>query len=135
MIILDTNIYIGIERNNQRIIEKLSKLNLFGIPTITAPTYSEIYWGLLKGKKIEFENKLERLNKTNLQNTTKNSSKIFAEIKFHLEKIGKMIPLFDILIASIVIDNNATLITTDEHFKQIPGLKIIVLKFLSSMNS
>lgn len=38
-----------------------------------------------------------------------------------------MIPLFDIPIASIVIDNNMTLVTTDEHFKRIPGLKSVIL--------
>ncbi len=125
--VLDTNVYIAIERNNQKIINQISKLDISERISITAPSYSELYDGLLKGKKDEFKSKLEKLDTVNLLNTTKSSSKLFAEIKFKLEKIGRMVPLFDILIASIVIDNNMTLITTDEHFKRIPGLKSVIL--------
>ena len=126
--VLDTNIYIEIERSNQKIISEVLKLASSGIPAITAPTYSELYWGLLKGRKDELKNKLERLDAVNLLNTTKNSSKLFAEIKYSLEKSGKMIPLFDILIASIVIGNDMTLLTMDEHFNTVPGLRKIILQ-------
>lgn len=125
--VLDSNVYIEIERNNDKIINELSKLNLLGKVSITSPTYSEIYDGLLKGRKDELKNKLESLNEVTLLNTTKNSSKLFAEIKHSLEKSGKMIPLFDILIASIVIGNDMTLLTMDEHFNKVPGLRKVIL--------
>lgn len=125
--VLDTNMYIGIERNDLKVIDQLSRLNVSERVSITALSYSELYDGLLKGKQKEFKSKLEKLDNINLLNTTKNSSRLFAEIKHKLEKEGKMIPLFDVLIASIVIDHNMTLITADEHFKRIPGLKTIIL--------
>ena len=37
-----------------------------------------------------------------------------------------MIPVFDVLIASIVMDKRAMLITFDEHFKNIEGLEVII---------
>ena len=94
--------------------------------SIASPTYSEIYDGLLKGRKDELKIKLENLDSINLLNTTKSSSRLFAEIKYNLEKSGKMIPLFDILIASIFICNDMALLTTDEHFNRVPGLRKIL---------
>lgn len=126
--VLDTNVYIEVERNNQKIIGNLLNLNVLDMAFITTMSYSEIYYGLLAGKKNELNDKLEKLNKVPLLNTTKNSSKLFSEMKYELEKAGKMIPPFDTLIASITIDNEMTLLTTDEHFKQIPRLKIILLE-------
>ncbi|MDO8741285.1 MAG: PIN domain-containing protein [Candidatus Woesearchaeota archaeon] len=125
--VLDSNIYIELERKNKKIIDELSKLKEPEIVCITAPSYSEVYYGLLAGKKSESKKELDNLNSFYLLNTTANSSRLFSEIKYGLEKSGKMIPLFDILIASIAIDNGMTLLTTDEHFEQIPGLKIILL--------
>ncbi|MBI2129249.1 type II toxin-antitoxin system VapC family toxin [Candidatus Woesearchaeota archaeon] len=126
--VLDTNVYIEVERNNQKVIGELQKLIISDIIFITTMSYSEIYYGLLVGKQEELKEKADMLNKIPLLNTTKNSSKLFSEIKCGLEKKGKIIPLFDILIASITIDSGMTLLTTDEHFKQIPELKVIILK-------
>ncbi len=125
--VLDSNIYIEIERKNKKIIDELSKLKEPELVCITAPSYSEIYYGLLAGKKIELKKGLDNLNSFYLLNTTANSAKLFSEIRYELEKSGRMIPLFDILIASIAIDSGMILLTTDEHFKQIPGLKVILL--------
>jgi len=56
---------------------------------------------------------------------TYESSKKAAEIYAELKKQGKLINDADILIASIVITNNAVLVTSNEtHFKRIKGLKV-----------
>ncbi|MCX8030362.1 MAG: hypothetical protein N3A59_02130 [Thermodesulfovibrionales bacterium] len=48
----------------------------------------------------------------------------YATIKTELEAIGQTLDDADLLIASIAIANNATLVTNNkEHFRRIQGLK------------
>lgn len=128
-IIIDTNILIEIERNNKSIFLKLEKLDLVKDNLyITSPTYSEFYFGLLQSGKEEINQVANRLDKYKLLNTSKNSLIILAEIKHKITKAGKMIPIFDLLIASIAMDSGIPLVTLDVHFKNIPNLSVILLK-------
>ncbi|MBI4681265.1 MAG: PIN domain-containing protein [Nitrospirae bacterium] len=47
-----------------------------------------------------------------------------ADISASLKKKGLTLPLSDIFIASIAIENNLSVFTLDKHFEQIPGVKI-----------
>ncbi|MBI4036224.1 type II toxin-antitoxin system VapC family toxin [Candidatus Daviesbacteria bacterium] len=49
----------------------------------------------------------------------------FGKIKAELEKDGKRLEDFDLLIASVALENNLTLLTRNmNHFKRIQGLKL-----------
>lgn len=127
--IIDTNVLIEIERNNKGILSKLEGLDIAKDNIyITSPTYSEFYLGLLKGSKEKLNKEVSRLNKYKLLNTTKNSSRLLAEIKNHASKEGNMIPIFDLLIASIAVDSRLPFVTLDGHFKKIPNLNAILVK-------
>ncbi len=127
-IIIDTSVLIDIEKNNNAVVSKLEKLDLMENDIyITSPTYSEFYLGLLTLSNGRLKQEKERLDKYKLLNTTKNSSKILAEIKHHVSKGGIMVPLFDLLIASIAMDAAMPLITLDNHFKNVPNLNVIVI--------
>jgi predicted nucleic acid-binding protein len=47
-----------------------------------------------------------------------------ANLAWELDRKGKMLPLADLIIGTSALTLNAILITTDKHFKKIPGLKI-----------
>ena len=47
-----------------------------------------------------------------------------AELSLKLRKEGKTIPMSDILIAACILENNLSIITIDNHFKEIPGVQI-----------
>lgn len=130
MLVLDTNVLIEIESHNQKIIQAVRKLveRFPSLPYITAPTYSEFFYGYMKKDQKKKAKALLFLESYTLLNTTKYSCQLLAEIKHSLEKQGKPIPLFDILIASIVLDRDATLLTMDEHFRNIESLKVIILE-------
>lgn len=129
-VILDTSILVELESKNLFVIDKLKDiLNKYpSKPQITSLTYSEFYYGCLRKSKKEQESILKELDRYFVLDTTKESSKLFAEIKLSLEKEGKQIPSFDIMIASIAIANNSILVTTDPHFKNIRLLNTILLK-------
>ena len=128
MIVLDTNILIEFEAHNVELIKFLQNLTkkFPSRPYITSANYSEFLYGFIKESPKKQEKAIEFLEDYNLLNTSKNSSRLLAKIKYELEKKGKMIPIFDVLIASIVMDKKAMLITFDEHFKNIEGLEVVI---------
>jgi predicted nucleic acid-binding protein len=128
MIVLDTNILIEFEAHNLELIKFLQNLTkkFPSRPYITSANYSEFLYGFIKESPKKQEKAIEFLEDYKLLNTSKNSSRLLAKIKYELEKKGKMIPIFDVLIASIVMDKKAMLITFDEHFKNIEGLEVII---------
>ena len=123
----DTNILIEIDLVNTGVIEKLKEIteNVSDEPSIPSPVVSEYYYGFLGTRKKEAALKI--LENYNILNTSRNSAIIFAEIKDELKKSGQIISDMDLLIASICIDNNATLITADKQFEKIKELKKIIL--------
>ena len=129
MLVLDTNILIELVSHNPSIIKELQKVleKHPSQPYTTSPSYSEFLYGYTKSPVHEQEKAKEFLNQFILLHTTKASSQILAELKHNLESKGKPIPVFDMLIASIVMDKKATFITLDEHFKNIPNLSVIIL--------
>ena len=52
------------------------------------------------------------------------TSEVFADIKYELKKSGKPIPINDVWIASHAVETGSILITYDEHFKTIPGIRL-----------
>ena len=129
MIVLDTNILIELVSHNTLIIKELQKVleKYPSTPYIASPSYSEFLYGYVKKAAKEQEKAKEFLEQFTLLHTTKNSSLLLAKLKHELESKGKTIPIFDILIASIVLDKKANFITLDEHFKNISGLNVIIL--------
>lgn len=132
MLVLDTNVLIELEKHNIKIINILQQLtNQFPTkPYITAPTYSEFLYGFLKHSNKKEEQAKQFLGAYEILHTTKESSQLLAKLKLDLEKQGKAIPIFDLLIASIVLDKKATLVTMDEHFNNIKELEIKIIKDL-----
>ena len=128
MIVLDTNILIEFEAHNAELIKFLQNLTkrFLSKPYITSANYSEFLYGFIKESPKKQEKAIEFLEEYKLLNTSKNSSRLLAKIKYELEKKGKMIPIFDVLIASIIMDKKAMLITFDEHFKNIEGLEVVI---------
>ena len=134
MLILDTNIIIGILREKENIINKYKKISGKKQPIyLTTYTLSEIYLGFhdqefkkqapekLKLQKELFNRMIIKLQGQNrIISLSSEDSKILGEI-FHLLKVkGNPIPVIDAIIGAIAISRELTMITTDQtHFKVI----------------
>ena len=126
--VLDTGVLIELERKNKQIITYLEKLNsadsnLF----ITIPTLREYYYGIVNKSEKNKNKALDWLEEYGLLNLTPHSAVLFCELRNCLKNAGIEIPISDIMIASIAIENNMALVTNDFHFKRIPGLKTAVV--------
>ena len=129
-LILDSSIVIDLERKYQPTIEKLMTLRKQypSSARITFVTAFEINLGLLK-KSIKNRNKgIEFLNKFPVLQTTIKTPLALAELKTKYEEKGVRLPLADLLIATLVKENQGILVTNDQDFNSIEEIKKIIIK-------
>ncbi|MCJ7450315.1 MAG: PIN domain-containing protein [Candidatus Nanohaloarchaeota archaeon QJJ-9] len=128
-LMLDTSVLIDLYQGKEETVKKLEeKSDLHPEnPTITFANFAEFYQGFEEKDKKEKQRAEEFLNKFTYLKSSPRTAKRFSELKHRLEEEGKKIPLLDIYIASIAIENRITVITRDKHFKEIEELETILV--------
>lgn len=128
MYCLDTDIVIEFFRENKRINEKIRDSLSKGIElSITCITLCELYRGtyLSNNPEKQLKNISKLLDNIKVLNFSKESGRLFGLIGAELTKKGESIDDADLMVASIVLDNNNILVTNNtKHFDRIKGLKI-----------
>jgi len=124
-ILLDTNAYSAFMAGDARVLDYLVEAETIYISTVML---GELFAGFCGGRKLT-QNRDELrtfLKKESVQvlDVTAETAEIFGEIKSRLTKRGTMVPLNDIWIAAHAIETGSKLITYDEHFKKIDGLRL-----------
>lgn len=123
-ILLDTNAYIHLLLGNQDVFDELLKANRVFMSAIVL---GELYAGFY-GSRKESENRMRldnflRKRSVDQLPVTRESAEIFGEVKNRLKKIGKPIPINDVWIAAHTIESGSKLITFDQHFQALQGLR------------
>ncbi|MEW6068359.1 MAG: type II toxin-antitoxin system VapC family toxin [Nitrospirota bacterium] len=124
--ILDTDSCIYWLKGNENIERSIIRHGLGNI-LITVITECELFYGAYKSMKKEKNLAVVTELKTKIKtlHTLSGVPAIYGKIKTELELQGQTLDDADLLIASIALLNNATLVTNNiEHFKRINGLKI-----------
>ena len=122
-VLVDTSIWIEYfnkpDSNTGKSLENLLKK---GRVFITGIILTE----LLQGAKIkkEFESILESMLALPFLETTLSTWIQSGRISFVLRKKGITIPITDLVIASLSIENNCKIFTLDLHFNKIPNINI-----------
>ncbi|MCL5992020.1 MAG: type II toxin-antitoxin system VapC family toxin [Bacteroidetes bacterium] len=128
-VLLDTNAYSNLLKGNNHVLEIIDEAETVYISVIVI---AELLTGF-KGGTGENKNKeiLKRfLSKPNIRiiDVSLETAEIFAHIKNLLRSTGNPIPLDDVWIVSHVIETGSVLITFDEHFNKIAGLRVLRLE-------
>lgn len=120
--IVDTSIWIEYLKNHTAIVETVDHGLLSNDIYIVGPVVTE----LLQGAKTEqdFQNLNNNLDGIPLIEAALPDWKLAGQISFKLKKRGITVPVTACLIAAIAINNEAYLYTYDNHFKQIPDVKL-----------
>lgn len=88
----------------------------------------ELYAGFKGGMREQRNTKIlsDFLNKPTVLtvDATPDTSEIFGTLKNSLKKAGTPLPINDVWIASHAIETGAIIITFDNHFQKIPGLRV-----------
>jgi len=125
-IIVDTSIWIEYFKNNKNYVEFIEENLHLDLIYITGPVITELIQGV-KGEK-EHLMLLNSINAIPYIECTFKDWVMAGEMSFKLRKIGKIIPITDILIAVISIKNNTKILTLDSHFINIPDIELISLQ-------
>ncbi len=123
-ILLDTNAYSELSRGDTKILDALSEAERVYIPVTVI---GELFSGFRNGSQ-ESRNRRQLkhfLSKPSVRilQTTLEIADIYSAIINDLRDRGKRIPTNDIWIAAHAMDVGAVLISYDQHFDSIAGLR------------
>jgi len=120
--LLDTNIIIAVLGEDDSVQKCLAQAEEVFISSVAL---GELYFGACKSKRIE--DNLMRIDEFASGNTVlvcdTDTARNYGLIKNQLRKKGKPIPENDIWIASIARQYDLVLVTRDDHFSNVDGLK------------
>jgi tRNA(fMet)-specific endonuclease VapC len=124
-ILLDTNAYVRFLRGDEKVMAYLARAeNIY----MSVFVLGELFAGFKAGGK-EKQNRqlLERflLKPTvSVLEATMDTADIFGLVKASLRKSGTPIPINDVWIAAHGLETASILVTYDEHFALVPGLRL-----------
>ena len=121
-ILVDTIIWIEFFRARSKIADRLEIL----LKENAVWTCGVVMFEVLQGMKSEDEKNeiLNNLTSLPYAEMTKKSWQRSAELSIVLKKSGVTLPLSDIFIATIAIENDLSIYTIENHFTQVPDLKL-----------
>jgi tRNA(fMet)-specific endonuclease VapC len=124
-ILLDTNAYIRFLRGDEKVMTYLAQAESVYMSVFVL---GELFAGFKAGSK-EKDNRrlLERflLKPTvSVLEATIETADIFGLIIASLKKSGTPIPINDVWIAAHCLETGSVLVTFDEHFTAVPGLRL-----------
>ena len=123
--LLDTNIVIALFAEDPSVQKRIAKAAEVFIPAIVI---GELFFGAFKSGR-------PKANSTRIENFAASNavlacdigtSREYGRIKHLLHKKGHPIPENDIWIAALALENGLTLVSRDEHFKEIDELKKVL---------
>ena len=104
--------------------KKISKEETIFMPSVVL---GELYTGInrVSNKSKHLKMLTDFLQLCKVVNIDSNTAKFYGETMAALHKKGTPIPTNDVWIAAIALQNNFTLITNDNHSKEVANLKMI----------
>jgi predicted nucleic acid-binding protein len=121
---LDTDILIDLLRGKERAVKYVESMSKRIRLVTTVISAFELYYGAYKYKR-DTEKLDEFLKSMEILPFTIIEAKKAAEIEANLESQGEVIGLKDVLISSIAISNNCTIVTGNvKHFNKIQDIKV-----------
>ncbi len=125
MAVLDTSCLIDFLRNKEGALELVKDIASHETVFITTPSIMELWEGALKSdiKENEMKKVEGLLLSASVLDFDSLSAKRAAEINVELSKTP--LEIEDVMIASISLINGETVVSRDQHFTRIPGLRVL----------
>ena len=126
MYLLDTDILIYSLKAHKTVQQNL-RHHLHDPIKISAVTLMELYYGAYKSKQVA--NNLAKIktieSALEIIPVNREMVEIFGVLKSHLQKGGKPLDDFDLILAATAMSHNLIIVTNNEkHFGRIDGLKM-----------
>jgi len=124
--LIDSDILIYFLKGKKEVVQRVSKIPIDNL-YISRINYTELMFGAYNSTKITQNLKVIEpfLESFEVLEFTQVSSLIFAKEKARLKKNGNIIADMDLMIASIAIENDCTLISNNiKHFERVQNLEL-----------
>lgn len=123
--LLDTDICIFFLKNKFKIKEKIIDVGIANC-FISEITIAELKYGAEKSNNFEkHSEEVDKIESLFVVIPIYENFDLFAKEKVRLQKLGELIPDFDLLIGITAITNQFTLVTNNEkHLKRVNGIQI-----------
>jgi predicted nucleic acid-binding protein len=124
--LIDSDILIYFLKGKQEVVQRLLQIPIDDL-YISRINYTELIYGAYNSSKINQNLKVIEpfLDNFKVLEFTKTSSLIFAKEKARLKKNGNIIADMDLMIASIAIENDCTLISNNiKHLDRVQNLEL-----------
>jgi tRNA(fMet)-specific endonuclease VapC len=125
-LVLDTNAYVALRRDEGRIRELLESADSLGIPAVAL---GELSAGFLMGDRAE--RNLRELDLflsdagIEVLPVGRGEAERYGALIKALRERGRPIPTNDVWIAATALCADARLVTADAHFAEVPGLVVV----------
>lgn len=123
-VLLDTNALTALWRGDERILEALDQAERVLLSVIVL---GELHAGFRGGSRlVENRDRLKDfLGKPLVEalEVSSETSEVYGQIKDSLRKAGNPIPINDVWLSAQAIESGAVLVTFDEHFRHVAGLR------------
>lgn len=122
-LLLDTNIVVAMVKGEAAVLEIVGSAERVFIPSIVP---GELYFGAFKSTRAaENVSRVDELAKDrSVLGCDVGTSRHYGELKSALRAKGRPIPENDVWIAALAVQHGLTLVSRDEHFRQVEGLKL-----------
>jgi tRNA(fMet)-specific endonuclease VapC len=121
--LLDTNIVIALFAQDTSIVQRIAEAEAVFLPSTVI---GELYYGAYNSTRVEAN--LARIEEFTASNTVLvcdiTTAHLYGQIKHVLRQKGRPIPENDIWIAAIAQQYQLTLVSRDEHFREVDGLLV-----------
>ncbi len=124
--LIDSDVLIYFLKGKQEVVQRLSQIPIDDL-YISRINYTELIYGAYNSSKIDQNLKVIEpfLDSFKILEFTKTSSLVFAKEKARLKKNGNIIADMDLMIASIAIENDCTLISDNiKHLDRVQNLEL-----------
>lgn len=125
-LLLDTNIISDLNDNVPGTLEALTAVEEIFTSVVVA---GELFYGIENSTRREenFSFYTDFFQTCAVLDITLDTASVYGTIKTNLRQKGKPIPENDIWIAAIAVQNDLTLLTHDNHFKSVEGLRLRII--------
>lgn len=124
-ILLDTNAYAALFSGDARVLDPLGQAQVVYLSAIVA---GELHAGFRGGSRplenqAQLQQFLQRPTVQELEVTTE-TAEVFGQVKHELKQAGTPFPLNDVWIAAQAMESGSVVVTFDDHFRQVAGLRL-----------
>ncbi|MBI5882832.1 MAG: type II toxin-antitoxin system VapC family toxin [Elusimicrobia bacterium] len=124
-VLLDTNAYAAFCSGDRRVLDALAGADTVYLSVIVL---GELHAGFRGGGRREENERILRefLAKPTVSSLllTIETAEIFGEIKDRLKRAGTPTPVNDVWLAAQAVETGSVLVTYDDHFRRVPGLRL-----------